>query len=339
MAYFKASPEDFLVDEIALYPAIGSGPHTFVRIEKRLRTTEEVAEDLAQAFGLKRRDIGYAGRKDRVGVTRQWFSLPDIDPERVTTAVLPDAQVLEAVRHQNKLRTGHLRGNKFEMWVRGLTEAETEAAVARLETVKQLGFANRYGAQRFGRDGDNARRALVILHRGAAPKDRRRARFLLSALQAEVFNRVLDERPLEIGQLEVGDLAVKHESGGVFCVEDVEADNARARIFEISPTGPMFGTKVAQPLGAPAQREAKILTEYGVPNQQDLKAPRGVSLKGARRSLRVLPTEFAHQIDADAMKISVTLPSGSYATVLLEEVFGPLREGADVIPEGEGILA
>lgn len=338
MPYFKACPEDFLVDEVPLYPPIGSGPHTFVRIEKRLRTTEEVAEDLARAFDLERRDIGYAGRKDRLAIARQWFSLPDVDPEVVEAKDLPGVTVLEVARHQNKLRTGHLRGNRFEIWVRGLSPVEIDTAIPRIASVKIAGFANRYGEQRFGRDGDNVRRALVILHRGASPKDRRRARFLLSALQAEAFNRVLDERPLAIDRFEVGDLAVKHESGGVFCVEDVEVENERARRFEISPTGPIFGTKVAQPLGVPAQREAKVLTELGIPNQKDLTAPRGISLKGARRSLRVLPGELEHRIEGNAVKLDFTLPSGSYATVLLEEVFGPLREGADVNCEGEGIL-
>ena len=80
----KSSPEDFVVDEIPLYEATGSGSHTFLRIEKRMRTTEDVVGDLARVFGVKRRDIGYAGRKDRVAVARQWFSIPDLDPARAS---------------------------------------------------------------------------------------------------------------------------------------------------------------------------------------------------------------------------------------------------------------
>ena len=48
----RAAPEDFCVDEVPLYSPTGEGEHTFVRIEKRLRTTEEVARALARAAGL-----------------------------------------------------------------------------------------------------------------------------------------------------------------------------------------------------------------------------------------------------------------------------------------------
>ena len=45
----RATPEDFRVDEIPLYPPAGEGEHTFVLVEKRERTTEEVARELARA--------------------------------------------------------------------------------------------------------------------------------------------------------------------------------------------------------------------------------------------------------------------------------------------------
>ena len=55
---------------------------TGVRIEKRLRNTEEVARALARLAGVRSGDVGYAGRKDRVAVARQWLWVPDLDPER-----------------------------------------------------------------------------------------------------------------------------------------------------------------------------------------------------------------------------------------------------------------
>ncbi|MBW2292161.1 MAG: tRNA pseudouridine(13) synthase TruD [Deltaproteobacteria bacterium] len=332
-AYFKACPEDFVVDEIPLYPAQGSGPHTFVRVEKRMRTTEEVAGDLARAAGVSRREVGYAGRKDLVSIARQWFSIPDLDPELASAFEIPGVRVLEAIRHQNKLRTGHLQANRFAIWVRGLTPELIVTAQDQIDALVAHGFANRFGAQRFGRAGENAKRGLEILLGAARPRDRRRSRFFISALQAQVFNRVLDTRPLSLDRFEVGDIAVKHESGGLFCVEDVAVDNERARNFEISATGPIFGKKVARPLGVPAEREKQILEECGVPDHENLSPPRGVSLRGARRSLRARATDFEHRVEGDAMKLEFTLPSGSYATVLLEQLYGPLRDG---LPENLG---
>ena len=321
----KSSPEDFVVDEIPLYEAQGSGPHTFLRIEKRMRTTEEVIGDLARVFGVKRRDIGCAGRKDRVALTRQWFSVPDLDPDRASEFEVSGAQVLEAIRHQNKLRTGHLKGNRFSIWVRDLTDEQIKRAQGKIETFAVTGFPNRFGAQRFGRDGDNAKRGLAVLQGKARPRERKQARFLVSALQSLVFNHVLESRPLPLDQFEVGDLAIKHESGGSFCVEDVATENERARSFEISPTGPIFGTKVSRPLGAPAERERDALMAYGIPDPANLRPPRGLSLRGARRALRARPLELAFCAGDGAAKLDFTLVSGTYATVLLEEVLGPLQ--------------
>jgi tRNA pseudouridine13 synthase len=321
----KSSPEDFVVDEIPLYAAIGSGTHTFLRIEKRMRTTEDVVGDLARVFGMKRRDIGYAGRKDRVALTRQWFSVPDLDPERAAGFEVEGAKVLEAIRHQHKLRTGHLKGNRFSIWVRDLSGEEIRAAKDKLESFATAGFPNRFGDQRFGRDGENAKRGLAVLQGKVRPKERKQARFLLSSLQSQVFNHVLASRPLALDQFEVGDLAIKHDSGGSFHVEDVATENVRAQNFEISPTGPIFGTKVSQPLGAPAERERDALMHYGIPAPENLRPPRGISLRGARRALRARPLELRTSVSELSIKLEFSLPSGSYATVLLEEVFGALQ--------------
>ncbi|MCP5044170.1 MAG: tRNA pseudouridine(13) synthase TruD, partial [bacterium] len=147
---FKCCPEDFVVDEIPLYAPSGEGGHTFLRVEKRLRTTDQVVAELARVVGVSRRDIGYAGKKDRVGVTRQWFSIPDLDPERACELELSDARVLEAMRHRNKLRTGHLRANRFEIRVRDLRSDEIVAAQSALDRIASEGFPNRFGSQRFG---------------------------------------------------------------------------------------------------------------------------------------------------------------------------------------------
>ncbi|MCP4036281.1 MAG: tRNA pseudouridine(13) synthase TruD [bacterium] len=327
-ASFKCCPEDFVVDEIALYAPSGEGGHTFLRVEKRLRTTDQVVAELARVVGVSRRDIGYAGKKDRVGVTRQWFSIPDLDPERACELELSDARVLEAMRHRNKLRTGHLRANRFEIRVRDLRSDEIVAAQSALDRIASEGFPNRFGSQRFGRQGTNAELGRDLLLGKTSLRDRRQARFLVSAMQAEVFNRVLEARPLPIGEVEAGDVAVKHESGGLFQVEDVEAENRRARAFEISPTGPIFGKKMKAPHGAPAARECAALAAQGIDDLETLSPPRGIPLAGARRALRAPVESLVHRVEGNAMHLEFTLPTGSYATVLLEEAFGPLRDGS-----------
>ena len=47
MVRIREQPEDFLVEEVPLYPALGEGPHTHLWVEKRLRTTDDVARAIA----------------------------------------------------------------------------------------------------------------------------------------------------------------------------------------------------------------------------------------------------------------------------------------------------
>ena len=315
-----ASPEDFRVDEEPLYAATGEGAHTFVRIEKRLRNTEEVARALARLAGVRPAEVGYAGRKDRVAIATQWLSVPGLDPAEVCGFEGDGFRVLEAVRHPHKLRTGQLRANRFELMVRELSPAQVEQAAGRLEALAQRGMPNRFGAQRFGRDGTNADAARALLAGGEAPRDRRAARFLLSALQAEVWNACLAARALPLDQVEAGEVAYLHESGASFVVEDVEDESARAARFEISAAGPIFGTRLLPAAGAPALREREVLAAHGIP--ESLRLPPGLKLRGARRPFRVRPEAASCEpLGPSAVRLGFTLPPGSYATVLVETLF------------------
>ena len=312
-----ASPEDFRVDELPLYTPTGEGGHTFLRVEKRCRSTEEVARALARAAGVPPRDVGYAGRKDRFAVTTQWFSVPGLAPQEARRLELPDARVLAAAAHPHKLRTGQLRANRFAITLRD-ARIGFERARARLEHLVARGLPNRFGEQRFGREGDNALRGRRLLAGELRVRDRREARFLLSAFQAEVFNAVVAERAPDLTRLERGDVAVVHASGGLFGVEDPEREAPRVAAFEISATGPIFGTRMRWPDGAPGERERAVLAAHGLDGNPS--PPRGIRLRGGRRALRVQPEEARALPLPDGLRLEFTLPPGSYATVLLEEL-------------------
>jgi tRNA pseudouridine13 synthase len=266
------------------------------------------------------RDVGYAGRKDRDAVARQWFSVPGLDPERALALELDGVRVLQALRHPHKLRTGQLRGNRFEIVVREVDEAAAAAAEAALARLVRVGMPNRFGPQRFGRDGDNAARGLALLRGGSSRGDRREARFAISALQAAVFNEALRLRELPLEALEVGDIAVLHASGGLFHVNDAAREAPRARAFEISATGPIFGTRAPETSGRPAGREHAALAACGLDPTAPLRAPRGIPLRGGRRPLRVRPEQAQLERGPDRLVLRFTLPAGSFATVLIEEI-------------------
>jgi tRNA pseudouridine13 synthase len=329
MPRLRVELEDFVVDELPLYPPAGEGGHTFVRVEKRGRDTEEVARALARAAGAAPRDVGYAGRKDRRALARQWLSVPGLDPERALALELPGARVLEAVRHPHKLRTGQLRGNAFAIAVREVDAGAAARAAERLAACVRAGLPNRYGAQRYGRAGDNAERGRALLAGELRLRDRRAARFLVSALQAAVFDEALARRTLPLDAVEAGDVAQVVASGGLFRVEDAEREAPRAARFEISATGPIFGTGAGapEPAGAPAAREQAALAALGVDAERLGRTPPGLRVRGGRRALRAPVTDAASSYADGVLRLRFALPAGSYATVLVEELVGPCEEG------------
>lgn len=157
--------EDFEVTEIPLYPFCGSGEHCYVTVSKTNRTTLEVAEYFARSLGLKSIDVGFAGFKDRRAVARQTFSLMGVHKDQVWPLEAGWLRIEHVTYHQNKLRTGHLRGNRFRIRIRGVQENSLPRAQAILARLHENGVPNYYGPQRFGRFGDNYEVGCAMLHR------------------------------------------------------------------------------------------------------------------------------------------------------------------------------
>jgi tRNA pseudouridine13 synthase len=325
---FTPSVETFVVEEIPAYEPVGEGEHTYLWIEKRGLTTMDAVRKLARLLGVEERDVGYAGLKDRNAVTRQWMSVARVDPEHARAVAEPDLRVLEATRHGNKLRTGHLRGNRFELVV-NVPEGEADGLRARIEALAAGGVPNRYGEQRFGAAGDNAAVGLAILRGERLPRDPRLRKLLLSAAQSAVFNRALDLRAAHANGLKTvraGDVLQKVATGGLFITEDVEIDQRRVDAGELAVTGPLPGGREKEPPpGTPARAlEDEAIAATGATREDFERA--GRDLPGARRPLLVPLTLGDPAVQPEparagpndvAVRLRFSLPAGSYATVVI----------------------
>src|ERR1700677_2742939 len=124
----KSTPDDFVVEELPLYAPSGEGDHLYLRFTKRNLPTDVAVRMIARALAVDTRDVGVAGLKDKVGVTTQTISVPlgrdaAALEARVASLALEGIVVHEARRHTNKLRTGHLAGNRFTIVIRNVEEA------------------------------------------------------------------------------------------------------------------------------------------------------------------------------------------------------------------------
>jgi tRNA pseudouridine13 synthase len=299
--------------------------------------------EVASALGIRRDEIGVAGLKDRDAVTLQWISLPAAAGSALAGFAHPEIQLGPPRPHGQKLRRGHLRGNRFEIVVRDL-DVEPAEAVERVEAKLAVieaegGLDNYFGEQRFGREGANVERGLAALRSPRRGRGRGRGDLILSAGQSVLFNLyVVVRRERSLGRtVLLGDVLKKTQTGGMFVCDDPETDQSRLDAGEIVITGPIFGSKMkSPPEGSPsAELEASILERVGIPPEA-LKAL-GRKAPGTRRALTV-KIEQARVRAVEAVKdedggsglsaglcLSFTLPAGAYATDLLRELTGAPR--------------
>ncbi len=309
------SADTFRVEELPLYPFVGDGEHAAVTVEKRDRTTRDLAVAVARRLGVPPAGVGYAGMKDRACVAVQQFTVTGVDTAAAAAAFEAEGcAVLGATRHRNKLRLGHLAGNRFRVFAAG---ADPARAARVLEGLARHGAPNYYGPQRFGGRGDNALQGLGVLD-GRVRAGRWKRDLLVSALQSFVFNEVLARR-VEVRALceaRPGDVLRREDSGGLFVCEDPAADGPRAAAFEVSPTGPIWGRKMVSPAAGAAEGEARVLADLG------LAPDRFRSQKGTRRPLRVRVADPGVEAAPGGTWLAFTLPAGAFATAVVREVLG-----------------
>jgi tRNA pseudouridine13 synthase len=318
----KHLAEDFEVEEIPAYEPCGSGDFLYLWVEKRDMGAEYFFRQVARRLEIPVGEIGTAGLKDRRAVTRQMVSVPGAVEGRLDQLPGDGIALLKTSRHTNKLKPGHLHGNRFRILVRDVLPEAAERLPPLIDSLRRHGFPNYYGPQRFGRDGETLKLGMSLLRN--EPGGRRVSPFLrklaLSAAQSGLFNHYLAARLMDglLGRVLLGDVMSKWPFGGLFVVQDVAREQARFESGETVTAGPIFGRKTFAAAAVAAEREAKTLANA------DLTPASfngfGKLLQGTRRHNLVFSDELAAGVESDGIRLSFSLPAGSYATVLLREI-------------------
>lgn len=317
----RSRAEDFQVDEIPSFEPDGEGEHLLLRLRKRNTNTEWLARQLARLGDLPIVDVGYAGLKDRNAVTSQWFSLrlagrPEPDWRGLESE---EIQILERAWHGRKLRRGALQGNRFRLLIRALS-GQRPALDQRLERLRQGGFPNYFGEQRFGHGYGNLERADALFARRLKRVGRHQRGLYISAARSQLFNQVLAAR-LEQGNWNrplAGDLLMLEGTQSWFPAREIDSElERRAAELDLHPTGPLWGRGRPQVDGMAEALEGAALAGFGAWRE----GLEHCGLSQERRALRVAVADLAWTFPAaDELELSFSLPAGSYATALLREL-------------------
>ncbi|WP_103644763.1 tRNA pseudouridine(13) synthase TruD [Campylobacter concisus] len=348
-AYFSKNSDDFVVREIPLYEFSGDGEHLIVEISKKDMTTQEALHVLSEVTGAKMRDFGYAGLKDKQGMTTQFISMPRKFESNLANFSHEKMKILSLNVHKNKLRIGHLKGNSFFIRLKKVLPSNAKKLEQAFVSIDKMGYANYFGYQRFGKFGDNAETGLELLKNGTIngkkSKNVKLNDFLISAYQSDLFNRWLSKRvevsrfaqDFSVGELAQiypyldnailknlksqkrffklieGEVLGHYPHGKCFLCEDLDAEGARFDARDITSCGLIAGAKAYEAQGAARMVEDQIFAQA---NEYKSK------MTGSRRFAwcYLEDTSYKYNEEKAHFTINFTLQKGSYATVVLEEI-------------------
>lgn len=336
---FKQNKDDFVVTEIPLYDFSGEGEHLIIKFRKKDLTTWDAEQIFSEQLGCKAKDIGYAGLKDKNAMTVQSFSVPKSCEASLAKFHHDNIKILETTYHNNKIRIGHLKGNKFFIRLKRVNTVDSRKIEQILGQIATYGMPNYFGFQRFGIEGDNYKKGEQIVQGKLKERSFKLRQMYINAYQSYLFNEWLGKRielsklvdafepkaiyeklnlPLDVVKelkkqehpfkLLPGDLMSHYPFGKIFHVENLEEEAEKFFKLDRVPTGILAGKKV----------KASVGLAYEIEKEYDVKIPED----GARRFAWIFPQEIEsnYKDEKNWMEISFTLPKGSYATELISEL-------------------
>ncbi len=311
MHQIKQLPEDFAVKEISNVKFLDKGNYLYFKLKKKNWNTLDAAKEISKRLNLPIKNIGFAGSKDKKAITEQVISVKNTKKERIENLKIKDIELEFLGYGDEPITLGDLEGNYFEITIRNLDSFN-------IKTPKKV--INYFGEQRFSRNN-------IEIGKNIIRKDFRKA---CEILELEVKNndyigalKTIPKRLLKM---------YAHAYQSFIWNETVkEITQNKIKAEEIPLIG--FGTEleefpeVKKIIENILERENLTLTDFIIKQIPEL------SLEGGTRKVFIKIKDFKIlKKENDELnktkkkiKISFTLPKGSYATVVVKELLNPLN--------------
>ena len=337
--YFKQSKDDFVVTEIPLYEFSGEGEHMILKIRKKDLATWDALEIIAKNIGCKNREIGYAGLKDKNAMTIQYISIHRSYEDKINNFIHPQIKILEKTYHNNKIKIGHLKGNRFFIRLKRVTPMHNIKLESALRQIAINGMANYFGYQRFGLDGDNYKKGQALINGTLKVRDKKLRGMYINAYQSFLFNSWLSKR-IEISKVidgfkaseiseklyldesvikEIqkqkhpfkvlkGDVFNHYPYGKLFYIENIKEESEKFYLHDRVPTGLLSGNKTKYAIDDALRFEQEFIKQ--------------TKENGSRRFAWIFPQDISSEYKEEKnwFELSFELPKGSYATELIGEL-------------------
>ncbi len=310
---FYQNIDDFVVVEQPI-KFTNRGSFIILKVKKQKLGTWDLIDQMAKALNIYENEVGYAGLKDKNATTTQYISIPRKYSKDIKRFKHHKIKILETFLHSTKLNIGDLQGNSFEINLHEVEQEDVYLIEKRLKEISKIGMPNFFGYQRFGKDvKQNLEKANKLIYGDLNMKDRKLEKMLISAYQSDFYNRWLAKRlelSTDVFKLLDGDVMLSKKDEKFFTPNKITEKIHEDFLAElIVPTGLLSGRNVFRAKGQAKEIEKDYDDTYIVE-------------KGLRRQALVYPKDiFVKYNKKDKKcKLRFTLPKGSYATVLIENI-------------------
>lgn len=352
---FKQKSQDFIVTEELPFALKGEGEVFFVFFEKRNLNTMDVVNHLCTSFDISRLTLGIAWLKDKKAITRQriciyksalkkiWWERAFLESIEEVVKVLKTWWHTQPIGMSTPIKNGfyiRLRANKK------LSREERDISSRKIESIFKKWFPNLFWNQRFWISGINPKQGSDILQWRSHIRDKKEIVFKIQAYASKIFNEYLQSRSKKWLQILDGDIVLHREKNGENGFGIYQAKTNTIKIFDDSKKNDQFfrypnATKNELPfdretmtitwpviwyniLLAPKESEAwhkeqGLLQKNGI-TEKTIKLCKQYKIFWIRRPLRVFPLHMSETFQQDDILLNFTLPSWSYASIIIDEL-------------------
>ncbi|MGM5480857.1 MAG: tRNA pseudouridine(13) synthase TruD [Nanobdellota archaeon] len=343
MIRHKERPEDFIVTELPrddLVQEEATAYHIYL-LEKRNYTTERAVTHIVKALHIPRKNIAYAGTKDKNAVTRQYITIKGVSKESVASLELKDITLTFKGYSTEAMKLGHLKGNSFEILVRGLPREYKLP----FEHAKMVIVPNYFDKQRFSTANIDIGKAImkkeykqavdilintdqdwaqtITEHLQKQQNDyigalrllpNKTLLFFVHALQSKIYNDLLTQ---EIEHMFTRTHDLEYDFG-TLAIPDIN------ELLETRSTSrselPLVGYESDL-----TREQEKTVEDQGLSTRNFInRSIPQLSLEGSNRKSFTTATDVKLEEtindDEKTVKATFTLPKGSYATIVLKTI-------------------